>query len=81
VLLRVVWPAALTPPPPTPAMPGASVARPAKFLPASGNESSWLRVTDVPSAFFVVSTSGDSPVTVTDSSTVATCSDSTIVAS
>jgi hypothetical protein len=63
----------LTPPPPTPAIPGDSVARPAKFRPASGSVSSVLRVTVVPSVFRVVSTSGDSPVTVTVSDTVATC--------
>ena len=41
LLLRVSWPPALMPPPPTPVTPGASRASAAKSRPASGRSSSW----------------------------------------
>ena len=73
-LLRLSWPAVLTPPPPTPVTPGVILAKSRKFLVTSGSESRSLRVTVVPIVFFVTSTSGAAAVTSTVSLTDATCS-------
>ena len=73
-LLRLSWPAVLTPPPPTPVTPGVMLARSRKLRVTSGIESRSLRVTVRPSVFLVVSTSGAAATTCTVSLTAATCS-------
>ena len=72
VLLRVSWPADEMPLPAVLVTPGVSWASVAKLRPAIGSSSISLVVMVVPSADRVVSTSGNSAVTVTASCSAAT---------
>ena len=76
LLLRLVWPAASTLLLllPTIATPGDIAARLEKLRPFSGSVSSSVRVMVFDSVLLVVSTSGDCPVTVIVSDTVASLS-------
>jgi len=81
LLLRLNCPPALTPPPPTPVMPGERFASAEKLRPASGRLSSCAFVTVVPSALDVASMSGVPASTVTVSARAATPSVRSMVAS